>query len=116
MWLLNDLNVSARLALAARFVDSFAEVLILIFMLLLTTVALAYSSAMGSSKDSIIFNLGQIPEGSEVWSILTDIALYIQEESEDSDEKERKMIACLDAQLNRVGKWWKQTKHVCRSL
>lgn len=69
----------------------------LVFMILLTAAAIGCTSGMGSSRDSVVFNLRSVPQAREVFCVLTDIAAYIQEESED---KEAEMVACLETQLD----------------
>ena len=73
-----------------------AQVLILVFMIVLSLMGLVYSNAMGNHQDSMLFNLGKAPDPREVFRILMDIAQYLEEEA---SEKEKELVNNLDARL-----------------
>ena len=79
--------------------QSLLQVLILLFMILLSLVGLIYTKAMGNPDDSCFFNLGMAPDAREVFKILMDIAEYMKEEAE---EKENDLVSNLDPRLVRV--------------
>jgi len=75
-----DSEGAANLMQLSAVLLSIAMVLILVFMILLTLSGFVYSKGFGSTKDSILYNLGTLPEGEQILRILLDIAEFLQEE------------------------------------
>lgn len=73
------------------------QVLILVFMILLSFAGLLYSSAMGNHQDSLLFNLGRVPDPRDIFNILQDIRQYLDEEG---DGKDQELIESLEPKLN----------------
>lgn len=66
-------------------------------MILLTLSGFVYSKGFGSTKDSILYNLGTLPEGEQILRILLDIAEFLQEEIQNG--KQDTLVKNLDPRL-----------------
>ena len=71
-------------------------------MILLTLGGLIYSKGFGSTEDSVLYNLGTLPEADEILRILLDIAHFLQEEVDNG--KGEALVNNLDPRLIR-GVW-----------